>query len=98
MTNPTLTQIAKQMCRDLILARSLKPHDGYTIEDEVENAWHLWIPEARSAVQALIANISEEMIEAGAKKDAEFEFTDSPIIARAIFTAMLQSLLKGDGA
>jgi len=93
MTNPTLTQIAR---------------GSYEAQPDAHRLpmWHALLPGEREAhikrtartIQALIANISEDMVKAGAKKDAEFEFTDGPIIARAIFTAMLSTLLKGDEA
>ncbi len=97
MTNPTLTQIARGSYEAQPDADRLSPWEKlapYQIEREITRT--------RAAVQALIANISEEMVEAGRKVVTTRMDCDRAALARdhvsGTFTAMLQSLLKGDEA
>lgn len=97
MTNPTLTQIARGICkaRGLDWDAQANPMTSAGGGDDEQQGF---IDDARAAVQALIANISEEMIEAGLSATAMGEASLYDCDIAAIFTAMLQSLLKGDEA
>jgi len=102
MTNPTLTQIARGICkaRGLDWDAQVNPMTSAGGGDDEQQGF---IDDARAAVQALISNISEEMVEAGlCEVDKIGRYVTRGYIdnedARVIFTAMLQSLLKGDEA
>lgn len=55
---PTLLeQTARAICRSYRLSTGWKPVGDYTLDDEVENAWMDFMPEAQAAFGILVANL-----------------------------------------
>lgn len=52
-----LEQTARAICRSYRQTTGWKPDGDYTLDDEVENAWMDFMPEAQAAFGILVANL-----------------------------------------
>lgn len=57
-------RVARQIRRAHLKSIGFKGGKSYTIEDEIENSWDLWIGEAVGAIEAM-REPTEEMLKAG---------------------------------
>lgn len=81
-------RVARAICRSNCSPRMSRDH----IECQVENAWDMWIPEARAAIEAMREPTSD-MVIVGFNRAKPYLGTET---MRQSYRAMIQASL-GDG-
>ena len=87
MTDSMIERVARAICR----ANCTPDMSAEDIDCQEENAWDMWVPEARAAIEAM-REPTEEMLYCGDAQISDWDRTHEDV--RAAWHAMIDAALK----